>query len=352
MRRTFRRTATVLAALTATAGLLAGCAAPGSGKDTLTLVTWGGTTADGIKSSIAAPFTKETGIATNVTEPVDYGKYTAMIKNDQVTWDWVDLEAFFVFQHPDFWAKTDNKVVGLDPNDVIRLPGDWPNDTDYVPNGSYSFTIAYRTDKEKTHPTTWQEFFDTKKFPGKRAIYNSPYGMLEIALLADGVPYDKLYPLDIPRALKKLDSIRNDLVFWNSGAELQQLMSNGDADYSIAWNNRIADIERTGAPVALEWNQNLQDGSFAVTAKNGPHVSEMMKYFAFASKPEVQAKYAEATGYSPATKSALALVDPDLRKYMNAYEPNLEKAIGSIDVKWWAKNYDATMDKWTTWSTQ
>ena len=61
----------------------------------------------------------------------------------------------------------------------------------------------------------WADLFDTAKIPGKRTFYKwSAPGVLEIALLADGVAPDKLYPLDLDRAFKKLDTIkkRNRLV--------------------------------------------------------------------------------------------------------------------------------------------
>jgi putative spermidine/putrescine transport system substrate-binding protein len=350
-----KRIMAVVGALILAVMTLAGCGGGGNEASgpTLTLVTWGGTTADGIRQSIADPFTKETGIATNVTEPVDYGKYTAQIEQNQVTWDWVDLEAFFIIAHRDWWAQTDANIVKLDPADVITLPGGQGVDTaGLVPAGSYSFAIAYHTDSDKPHPTTWAEFFDTAKFPGKRAIYNSPFGMLEVALLADGVPFDQLYPMDVARAERKLDSIRGDLVFWNSGAELQQIMTSGEADFAFAWNNRIADIQKKGTPVAIEWNQNLQDGGFNVTAKNGPHVAETMKYFAYAMKPQVQADYAKTTGYSPALKSAFDMLPAEDKPYFSAYPENMAKAIGSINLDWWAKNYDATVEQWATWAGQ
>ncbi len=348
-----KRIAALLGVLVVAISALTACGGATPASATLTLVTWGGTTADGIRAAIADPFTKESGIATNVTEPVDYGKYTAMVQQNQVTWDWVDLEAFFVIQHLDWWAPTDPNVVKIDPSDVIKLPGNQGVGAQgLIPAGSYSFAIAYRTQDAKPHPTTWAEFFDTAKFPGKRAVYNSPYGMLEAALLADGVPYDQLYPLDVARAERKLDSIRGDLVFWNSGAELQQIMTSGEADYAFAWNNRIADIQKKGAPVAIEWNQNLQDGGFNVTAKNGPHVAETMKYFAFSAEPQIQADYAKTTGYSPSSKSAFALLPDADKPYYNAYPDNMAKAVGSINLDWWSKNYDDTVSQWTTWAGQ
>ena len=316
----------------------------------LTLVTWGGTTQDGMKSAIADPFTAATGIATRVTSPVDYGKYTAQMQANAVTWDWVDVEGFFAVQNPTLWASLKDKVT-FDAGDAIQLPGAAQTSTDWgLPAPSYAFAIAYRTDNAGPHPKTWSEFFDPKAIPGKRSIYNWPYGMLEVALLADGVAFKDLYPLNIDRALKKLDTIKKDVIFWNSGAELQQQLTTNAAPFVFAWNNRVTSLARAGQPVALEWGQNLQDSGYWVTAKNGPHVNQMMDFFSYSMTTDAQKNMAVATGYSPATKSGFAAIADDLKPWYNVAPANLSKSVGVIDLAWWAKNYDEATTKWNTWA--
>ena len=338
--------------------MLVGCSSGdssggGGSGEPLTLVTWGGTTEAGYKQAWAEPFTESTGIKTEMVNPVDYGKYSAQIHTDQVVWDWVDLEGWFSVQHPDWWAPVDTSIVKYDEADVIKLPGASTEQADWMlPSGSYSFVIAHRTDNDKKVPKTWAEFFDTKNFPGKRGIYNWPYGMLEVALLADGVPFDELYPLDVDRALKKLDSVRDDLVFWNSGAELQQMLSSGEVDYAFAWNNRVAALAKEGKPVAIEWSDNLQDGGYTVTAKNNPQLKETMQLFKQYVDPETQVKVAQATGYSPTLRSAFEKLPADEQTWYNAYPANMDQAVGSINLKWWADNFDSAVEKWNSWAGQ
>ena len=336
---------------------LIGCSSGGGGGEAggepLTLVTWGGTTDEGYRTALAEPFTQETGIPTEMVNPVDYGKYAAQIESDQVTWDWVDLEGWFPVQNPDWWAPIDKDIVKYDESDVIQLPGRESEKMDWgLPSGSYSFVIAHRTDTDLKTPTTWEEFFDTEKFPGKRAVYNYPYGMLEVALLADGVAYEDLYPLDMDRALKKLDTVRDDLVFWNSGAELQQMMTSGEADFSFAWNNRIANLAKQGQPVAIEWNENLMDGGYDVTAKNNPQVKETMQLFSKLMDPEVQVKISEATGYSPSLRSSFEKLPKEDQPYYSAYPENMDQSVGSINLQWWADNFDQAVEKWSSWAGQ
>lgn len=91
----------------------------------------------------------------------------------------------------------------------------------------FSFVLGYNEGKLGANkPQDWSALFDTKTFPGKRALYKWPSpGVLELALLADGVPADKLYPLDLDRAFKKLDTIKKDIVWWGGGAQSQQLLA-------------------------------------------------------------------------------------------------------------------------------
>ena len=58
-------------------------------------------------------------------------------------------------------------------------------------------------------PQTWAELWDMKRFSGQRGFWKQPYQTMELALMADGVPMDKLYPIDVDRALK---SSRSDQV--------------------------------------------------------------------------------------------------------------------------------------------
>lgn len=335
-----------------TLSVLAGCSPGGESDQTrpLSLVTWGGTTEEGFQKTFADPFTEETGIDTKMVSPVDYGKYSAQLETGNISWDWVDIEGWYAYQHQEDWATIDRDLVKYDDSDLINLPGKDFGEIDWgVPSPSYSFAIAYRTDEE-AHPTTWSEFFDTKAIPGKRAVYNSPYGMLEVALLADGVSMDELYPLDVDRAFKKLGSVRDDLVFWNSGAELQQMLTTGSAPFAFSWNNRAASLAQNGQPVAIEWNENLQDGGFDVVADKSPVKDETMQFFNFMMDSQRQADAALETGYSPVLQSAFDKIPAEDQKYYNVDPENLEQAIGTIDQKWWGKNFDEVNKKWTEWA--
>jgi putative spermidine/putrescine transport system substrate-binding protein len=334
--------------------VLAACGRPagtGDAAQTITMVSWGGTTQTGLQQAVAAPFQKVSGIPVRVTAPVDYGKYLAQIKSGNLTWDWVDIEGWFAVAHKDDWDLLPASLTA-NASGLVQLPrGPKAGEPWGVENGSYSFAIAYRTDHEGPHPKSWREFFDPGAIPGKRSIYNYPYGMLEVALLADGVPFESLYPLDVDRAIKKLDSVRSSLVFWNSGAELQQQLQSGAAPFAFAWNNRVAELAQQGQPVAIEWAQNLQDLSYDVIPKVSTKKANLTKLLEFRLKPENQLPYALATGYSPPTTAAMAQIPAAKAQWFNAYPPNLRQAAGSIDLDWWATNFDDATKKWDAWAS-
>ena len=101
---------------------------------------------------------------------------------------------------------------------------------------------------------------------------NHPTDNLEFALIADGVPMDKLYPIDFDRAFKKLDQIKPHVtVWWTTGQQPAQLLLDKEVVLATGWNGRFYDLIKKGAPVEIEWNEGaLKQGSFVIPrgAKN------------------------------------------------------------------------------------
>jgi putative spermidine/putrescine transport system substrate-binding protein len=67
--------------------------------------------------------------------------------------------------------------------------------------------LAYRKDKfPHGGPKNWADFWDVKKFPGNRSMLHNAVRAAQFALVADGVSPDKIFPMDVDRAFKKLDT--------------------------------------------------------------------------------------------------------------------------------------------------
>src|SRR4051812_44802683 len=103
-------------------------------------------------------------------------------------------------------------------------------------------------------PQGWADFWDPGKFPGPRGMFNGAPQSLEFALIADGVPKDKLYPLDIPRAFKSLDRLKPVVkVWWPNVTQAGVLFKSGEIVMS-PWT-RGADATRGGEPLTLTYNE-------------------------------------------------------------------------------------------------
>lgn len=311
--------------------------------DSLNFVSWGGTTQDAQKEAWAVPFTKATDIKVVQDGPTDYGKLKAMVESGNVQWDVVDVEA-------DFALRAASEGL-LEPLDFTQIKRD-KIDRASSPTMRRLVLLLLRTGLQRSKlgankPVDWTALFDTKTYPGKRALYKWPSpGVLELALLADGVAPDKLYPLDLDRAFKKLDTIKQDIVWWGGGAQSQQLLASGEASLGQFWNGRVYALQQDGAPVGVSWKQNLVMADFLVIPKGAKNKDAAMKFLANASSAEGQAEFANKTAYAPVNVDSVAKLDKDLA-------PNLPTAYAqdqvTLDFAYWAKNGQAIAARWNEW---
>ncbi|WP_321880212.1 ABC transporter substrate-binding protein [Paraburkholderia bannensis] len=322
-------------------------AAPALAADPIVFTSWGGTTQASQQKNWAQPFAQASGINVLMDGPTDYGKFKAMVESGNVNWDVVDVEGDFAYA-----AAKDGLIEPIDYSVVKKDELD-PRFSSPQAVGSfyYSFVLGYnKTAFKGAQPSTWADLFDTKKFPGKRTFYKwSAPGVLEIALLADGVPANKLYPLDLDRAFKKLDTIKGDIVWWSGGAQSQQLLASGEASMGMFWNGRLHALQATGVPVGVSWNQNLTAADMLVIPKGAKHRDAALKFLAAATSPQAQAKFAADTGYAPINVKSAALMTPAVAKTL---PDQYTQSQINLDMKYWAANRDAIAKRWYAWQAK
>lgn len=315
-------------------------------EEQIVFTSWGGSTQQAQKKFWAMPFNKVSGINVLMDGPTDYGKFKAMVESGNVSWDVVDVEADFAFK-----AAQDGLLEPIDFSLVNKGDLDPRFVTPHaVGSFYYSFVLGYSKQVfPKIEPKTWADLFDLKRFPGKRTFYKwSAPGVLEIALLADGVAPDKLYPLDLDRAFKKLDTIKSQIVWWTGGAQSQQLLASGEAPLGMFWNGRLHYLERTGVKVGTSWNQNLTASDMLVIPKGAKNKVAAMKYLAAATNPEAQANFAAETGFAPINLKSKAHMPAaaaaDLPDQHTQGQINL-------NMKYWSENRDAIGKRWYAWQS-
>lgn len=312
--------------------------------ESVNFVSWGGTTQDAQKEAWAIPFSRQTDIKVVQDGPTDYGKLKAMVESGNVQWDVVDVEADFALR-----AASEGLLEPLDFNTIKRDRIDPRFVSDHgVGSFFFSFVLGYNEGKLGANkPVDWTALFDTKTYPGKRALYKWPSpGVLELALLADGVAPDKLYPLDLDRAFKKLDTIKKDIVWWGGGAQSQQLLASGEASLGQFWNGRVYALQQDGAPVGVSWKQNLVMADFLVIPKGAKNKDAAMKFLANASSAQGQADFANKTAYAPVNLDSVAKLDSTLAENLpTAYA----KDQVTLDFAYWAKNGQDIAARWNEW---
>ena len=313
----------------------------------LVFVNWGGDAIKAYDAAYGQDFLKHTGITVKEdgSGPTE-GGITAQFKSGKPTWDIVDADPFS--------AISLGKQGMIEPIDYAVVqkskmrPGfGW----DYAASTYFfSYVIAYDASKFGSKvPTGMADFFDVKKFPGKRSMYKWGAGMWEAALLADGVAPDKLYPLDLKRAHDKIAAFKGNVAsYWGGGAESQQVLLSGDASMALIWSTRASLIEKdSGGQIKFVWDQGLiSPGAMAVIKNNPGGKDAAMKFIASAQDPQKQLVMFDMLGQGPANPATDALIPAD-KKRINPVDPaNMSKQV-ALDMPWYADNYGAALDAYT-----
>lgn len=206
-----------------------------------------------------------------------------------------------------------------------------------------------RWPKAGKHPTDITDLFNTKDFPGKRCLYKflNATGTLEYPLLADGVTKDKLWPLDVNRALKKLDTIRNDIVWWTGGAQSVQLVLDGECDMGVTWHGRAANLfkQDPNTPLGVVWkNAEVGNAPFAIV-KGTKRAKAAQAALAYAYTPKNMCTLLNTLGYGvPMDESCLT----DFAKTW-AVTADKISLILPVDNDWYLKNYTSATDQFNAW---
>ena len=128
------------------------------------------------------------------------------------------------------------------------------------------------------------DFFNTKAFPGKRGMRKSPKVTMEFALIADGVPVGEVYNVlgteeGVARAFAKLDTIKDDVVWWEAGAQPPQLLADGEVVFSTAWNGRVFNAKNAeGQSFEMVWDGQIYDLDLWVIPKGSKNKEACLLY--------------------------------------------------------------------------
>jgi len=315
------------------------------GTGEVVVCTWGGSYTDSQRKAFFDPFEKESGIRVRTVGTPDIAKIQAMVENKAVEWDLVDAEAQMMLRLGalDMLERADFSIIPK--ADLIpEAVSDWG-----IGSVAYGYVLGWST---KTYgqkePSGWKDFFDASAFPGRRTMYAQPMPNLEFALVSEGTPIDKLYPLDVDRAFRILERHKSLINVWyKSTTQVPTLMRGEEVDLIAGTNGRMTDLVKSGAAVKWTYNQGAWMQSFWIVPKGAKNRENAMKLMAFYARPENEAQFAQLFANGVPNRKAYGLMPKDTMVLLPTSPGNVEREI-RIDYVWWAKNVDEITKRWLT----
>jgi putative spermidine/putrescine transport system substrate-binding protein len=333
----------------ATAAGLAGAAWPRAGtraraasKTELVFVGFGGTYQEGQTKAYIEPFERETGIKVIQTTGVDLAKLKAQVQSKNVEWDVVTLpdRLRYTAVQEGLLSPVDYRTV--DARDILREVV-----TEYaVGHVTVAMMLTYaKTAFKDRAPQTWVDFWNPTQFPGPRGMYNFPAYSMEIALIADGVPKDKLYPLDVARAFRSFDRLKPHIkVWWSQFPQPGVLLKTGEI-VMTPWTRTITQV-LAGDPLGFSYEGAAITYEAWTVPRGAPHAENAMRFINFALQPQRQAELTKYVAFGPTNRKALPLVDTKLRPLLPS--ANLERGF-LLSGDWWGPNLQRVQEQWNEW---
>ncbi len=334
----------------------------------LTVVSWGGAYTRSQVEAYHIPYTAKTG--TRIVS-ADYNGGIAEIKSQvesgNVSWDIVDVELSDAIR-----ACDEGLALELDHSTLPAGSDGTAAKQDFLPQALQDCAVAnivwatvFAYDDRQfaagaPRPTTMVDFFDTKKFPGKRGMRRNPKVTLEFALYADGVPLDTIYyaletERGVRRAFRKLDTIKDDIVWWEAGAQAPQLLADQEVLMTTAYNGRVFDAAVSeNKPFVVVWDGQIYDYDLWIVVKGAPNQEAALDFLKFSTETEQLAKQASYISYGPARQSSIPLIGKhhsagiEMAPHMPTAPNNFATALQN-DFVFWADHADELNERFNAW---
>ncbi len=341
--------AVVAVAVTVAVGLAAG---PATARD-LTVVSWGGAYQDAQRAAYFTPFVEITGTPLN-EESWDggIGVLRAKVEGGAAAWDVVQVES-------------EELALGCDEGLYETLDYDRIGGADtYIAEAVhecgvgtiiYNFVLGYDRSVLADPPGGWADFFDLAAYPGKRGLRQGPKTTLEIALIADGVAPREVYRVlgteaGVTRAFAKLDTIRDQLIFWKAGAQPPLWLASGEVVMTSVYNGRIDAANRDeGKDFGIVWTGSLFTLDSWVILTGSPNLDQAYQFLAFVGRPEQQKLLPEFIAYGVSNTAAIDLIDPARLQDLPILPANMAQSV-EIDTEFWIENIDRLTERFNRWA--
>jgi putative spermidine/putrescine transport system substrate-binding protein len=333
------------------ASLLSGCG-PGEkgGQGAIGLAASGGVFNQVLRRVWIDNFAKETGIRVNLSPATSLPMAKLQAVSDRPQWDIFELTGpeFELAIRLDLLLPLDTNIV-----DVSKLPAQYVKRYG-VMYAIFNSCIAWdpRQIRPGLEPKGWADVWDVARRPGKRSLdpVNGGAGVMEIALIADGVPPDKLYPLDVDRAFRSLERLGQQNIIWSTSIEetVQRLISS-EVALASTWPFRVQAANRGGANIGYNFDQCMVEGEYLCVVKSTRNPRACFELINWIVKdPAAAAEFSRLTHYGSPNLASLKLLPKEIADQIPTNPVLAEKLFPSDDV-WWSQNLKMVASRFKKW---
>ncbi|WP_246666141.1 extracellular solute-binding protein [Aquamicrobium sp. LC103] len=320
------------------------------------IATTGGAYERALREAWFDPFSEQTGIEVVTvagTNAEMRAKAAAMVRSDNVSWD--------LYLQGDIQASSDEHAQYA--QDLSGFCDEqFSNNADLTEDActaagvrllSNATLLAYRQDAfDGAAPESWADMWDLDRLPGGRSFpnFDDPWRVMAAALLADGVSREELFPLDIDRALAKLDKIRPAVsLWWKSGDQSMQGFRHGEYTIGQIWLTRAKALKSEGHPIAWTHKASFLVGDRIALIKNASNQDNALRLLEYwLNSPQAQAQVCDVLSCTPPSEAAMSMMSDEARDDMPSTE-EIENHVVVPDAKWINDNAALMLERWNSW---
>ncbi len=321
--------------------------------ETLVIGVWGGTWREAFDEACVKPFEEKYGVT---VEEEEMGDNIVAQTIAQVNQDIEGIDVACGGGAADFgqYLGVKGAVKELDYSRIGNAEGISDDAKCDYAVGMYICAEAFTYDNDAFPeiPEGAAGFFDTENYPGDRSIRGfAGSGVLEQALLADGVAFEDMYPLDLDRAFAKLDTIKDSLTkFWSSGSEIVQTINDKEAVAGEYWFAHVNRAKDAGADVTMTYQDAAKFADSFSIVTNTKKEDLAYAFIDFCLDDQVQANLCNLLGYAPIKESTLQYLDEDKQEELSClYQSYEEGGTFWAQTEYWGDHFEEVSERYQLW---
>lgn len=331
---------------TSTLALVLALAAGSATAEGVTVVGFGGALQDAMRRTLFDSW--DGGTITEESYTGGIAKIKAMVETGTTTWDVVQMD-----ENEMMLACDEGLLETFDWASLPYAAQIMPEAQSECGVGAFVWSMVPAFDTASGKPVAgWADFWDTAGHPGKRGLRKQARMTLEIALLADGVAPETLYEVlatkeGQDRAFAKLDEIKPDILWWESGAQPIEWLASGDLAMTAAYNGRVVAAQKEGRTFDMAWDGQLFAMDFWAIPQGGK-TDAAVDLVAHMVAPDPQKAFAEDIVYGVTNREATALIDPAIASDLPTAPENMTHSL-ALSTPFWVDYEEELQQRFNTW---